>query len=229
MPFEIELLVIPLFLSLVHIVGIYGNYYFHRGLEYVRSFAAGFSVAYVFLILLPELTLLSARANIDTALFSLIGFVIFHEAHKSVFKHKSAIVRLRVVDEIHLITVGVYSFLITFFLSEIVREDLVGGVIVGVIVAAHFLLSEISQAQTGSHKKHTYKLPIMIASTFLGGIVVATDIAGAATTATLFALTAGALVYIAIREEIPQKERGKPFYFLIGTLVLISVRMIFFG
>ena len=215
------LLSIPVALSVVHVFGQTAGVHLHKQADTIRSFAGGFSVAYVFLILLPEIPSPKEVEVVDIAIVALLGFAMFHEAHNYIFKKSKSSRRKSLIDAIHLLTAGSYSFLITFFLVELTKVNVVEGVIVSVIIAIHFILSEITHSKD-VHR--AYKLPIIIASTMAGGLMAVFGLADQLATDVLFALTTGALVYIAIREEIPRAERGKPLFFMVGVFILILVR-----
>ncbi len=219
-----KLLFIPLALALIQYFDIHKLKFITNQREILRSFSAGFSVAYVFLLLFPELPALGIQTHVDTALYTLIGFTIFHEAHKLVFTTKNTTKKNLYLQDVHLITAGFYHFLVTFFLVEISKRDIIQGVIVTAIIATHMILSEISQIDTKIHsKKKTLSITALILG---GGILALLDVLDRSSTTAMFAATAGAIAYIAIREEIPQDNKVKPFYFLNGILVVIILESV---
>jgi len=216
------LLAIPTVLSVAHFVGFTGGARVKGHLSVIRSFAAGFSVSYVFLFLLPEIPRADEVAVVDTAIFALLGFTVFHEAHKFIFSQKSE-GKAKLNDEIHLITFSAYSFLITFFLVELSKVDTIEGIVVSLVIALHFFLTDITQARVSEPVKHNLKMPLAIVATLTGGMLSVFSLTNQAATDVIFALTTGALVYISIREEIPEKG-GRPLVFLAGVLILTLVR-----
>ncbi len=217
----IPLLIIPILLSLVHILSFKSGKLLGRYTEYIRSFTAGFSVAYVFLLLMPDLPPLGLATKIDTALFALVGFTIFHEAHKLVFKQQDVKKRALLMDEVHLFTIGLYSFLVTFFLVEIVKQNYVQGILITFIIAFHLALSEISEEARRISINPSVRVTILVLTSLVGGILAILETLNASVSVALYSITAGAIIYIAIREEIPKRERGKPILFLIGVLIIV--------
>ena len=221
--YTLLLSLIPISLGGSHLLGLYGQHHIKKGKDTLRSFSAGFSVAYVFLILLPELPLLAHSLGVDTALYMLLGFAFFHVAHKYVFKTKQDKLREILNDEIHLITAAVYSFLIAFSLVELAKLNLFKGLLLASVIVVHTMLSEISYVDVNESYVDKIKEPILVLMTFLGGLLAILDLANLFFTALLFSISAGGTIYIAIREEIPQDSVGKPTMFLVGVLLLIVI------
>lgn len=219
------LLLVPIVLATIQYLDLHKITYIRHHREILRSFSAGFSVAYVFLLLFPELPKLGIQTHVDTALYTLLGFSLFHEAHKLVFKEKNKSKKKHYLHNIHLVTAGLYSFLVTFFLVEITKQDLVQGAIITIIIATHMILSEITQVDISVHSKT--KTILITSLTLVGGVLAILSILNVIMTVILFSITAGAIAYIAIREEIPNERTVKPLYFLNGILVLIIVEMLF--
>ena len=193
--------------------------------EYMRSFSAGFSVAYVFLLLLPELPEIEKLTTVDTAVFALLGFTLFHEVHKYILRRQDERKRKHLLDEMHLATAGLYGFLITFFLVELAKASFIQGMFVSVIIALHSVLSEISQTRiVGKDVREFSRVALLVVATLAGGFLSIFGVVNPLLTVILFSITIGALIYIVIREEIPRGEKGKPSFFVIGVLVLILLR-----
>lgn len=53
----------------------------------IISFAAGISIAYLFLVLLPHIYEAAARLHNFIFTFLLLGFVLFHLVEKMIYKH----------------------------------------------------------------------------------------------------------------------------------------------
>ena len=223
---KLLLALIPITLAVVQYLDINKIKYIKTNREHLRSFSAGFSVAYVFLLLFPELPELGIRTNINTALFSLVGFALFHEAHKLVFQQHDKQKKKLLLKDVHLITAGLYSFLVTFFLVEITKQDLFQGIIITAIIAAHMILSEISQVELAKNQTRSRTI-LVTALTLAGGMLALFNLLNVVATTILFAITAGAIAYIAIREEIPNDDRVRPLFFVKGVLVLIILEILF--
>lgn len=224
---ELGLLIIPAGLTYAHMLGTEGKRYFRGSMDFIRSFAAGFSIGYVFLFLIPELSSSRETDLIDSTSLALIGFTLFHASHKFIFKSKTTL-RDSFLDDIHILTAGSYSFLITFSLVEIARQNYLRGLIISLIIALHTVLSDVTQTKTNKEHKNKLKLPILIFSTLLAGFLSVFTLTSPTFTSALFALTTGAIVYIAIREELPSGSSGRPEYFILGVLSILIVHTVVF-
>ena len=223
------LMVIPVGLSLAHYFGIYGHEHYKRFSGLIRSFAAGFSIAYVFLILFPDLPSFGDNVHVNTSMLTLIGFALFHGAHKWVFQASSKSKQALLSDEIHLITAASYSFLISFSLVELLRSEPSQGMLMALVIIIHTLLSEISQVDVGKSYIDQFTTPILVIVTMFGGLLPLFGWINRSLTVTLFSITAGAIIYIAIREELPDDSHGKPSLFFLGVASLILIQWVFIG
>ncbi len=214
-------LLIPLALSLAHYLGIHNAGALADKKGAVRSFAAGFSIGYVFLFLLPELPLLKNLVGVDTAILALLGFSLFHAAHKAVFKGHKWLKTEVTLDEIHLIVAAAYSFMLTYSLVEIALKNLWQGLILGMVIVLHIGLSEVIHTEAKGEVAQSIKIPLMIVFTLLGGVLPIAGLMSAKMNAVLFALTAGAIIYTAVREELPHDSDGEPALFLLGVMSLL--------
>lgn len=220
--FATYLLAVPLSLSLAHYAGFKIHPHSKKSVEILHSFAAGFSIAYVFLILLPEINRLSKDDEFFSMGLALVGFALFHAALKLAFRNTDVKRRQSMIDGIHLATLAVYSFLISFFLVELTIERLKHGIFTLIIILIHTVLSDINQYTMHKSESNTLKIPIVISATLLGGILPFMGFVNRTLEVALFALTAGAIIYISVREEIPTNSSGKPAFFLIGVFMLMT-------
>ncbi len=214
------LLGIPLLLSLAHYLGMRWDLHSKTRIHLLRSLTAGFSVGYVFLILLPEVNLLGTQLAVDPMVLVLAGFVFFHVAHKFIFLTRDKPHKVLLLDEIHIFTAGLYNFLITFSMVELITRNFFKGMIVFMLMLVHTVLVEISHAETSRQSEHA-KMVSLIIATFLGGMLAILGITNLSVTTFLFAVTVGAIIYIAIREEIPRDSATNPIYFILGSSIFI--------
>lgn len=218
---NLPLLVIPLALSIAHYLGIHRKINDPAITKPIRTFAAGFSIAYVFLILLPEVVRLQQLTALNTFALTVFGFASFHVLLKYIFKQRSSKKKVLLLDEVHLFTSGLYSFLLAFSLVELSKVQVGQGIILVILILAHTTLSEISHKEVSKHRKQSQKILVLITCTILGGILPLINIASSELSAILYATSAGAIIYMTIREELPEDDTGKPFLFMCGVLVFI--------
>lgn len=217
---------IPLGISLTHLLGVYGRKMLSGRKEMIRSFASGFSIAYVFLFLLKELPYRSVKGGIDAVLIALIGFSLFHGAHKYIFtRARKAESSQLLLDEIHLVTSAMYSFLVTFSMVEVAQREVWSGLLLAALVMVHLGLTEMSHRFPSNYVRHI-QIPFLVTFTLLGGLVPILGWTNRLMTAIVFGLTSGAVIYTAIREELPNDSEGKPIWFLSGVTSLIVVSLL---
>lgn len=221
------LLFIPLSLSTAHLLGVRYRLKSKKNAEMVTSLAAGFSIGYVFLILLPEVFKLSDTAEFETMIAALAGFVLFHASLKMIFRQKDQTEKANLLDELHLVTLSIYNFLIAFFVVEQTRLDFSRGIVIFVIITAHIMLTELTHKEMDKTKIDNLKLPAAVISSFVGGVLAIAEVTSQSVTALLFSLTAGAIIYISIREELPKESSGSPALFILGAFIVTIIIQLF--
>lgn len=217
---------IPIGLALVHFLARGADLHLHRFSNLVKSLAAGFSVTYVFLFLLPELYLYQTITSINLSAVMMMGFTLFHGAHKYVYRAKHHDFSRLFLDEIHLVSSTLYNLLISFTLTQLIRVDAINAWILAWVVVIHILLSEITHASTTSNKSNVWKTRLIVLANLVGGFVGLIGSLPVSFVAVIYALTVGSLVYISIREELPRDSQGKPLMFVLGVAILIAVATI---
>lgn len=222
---NLPLIFIPFALALAHYIGLHRSIKDKSILQNLRSFSGGFSVAYVFLIVFPEIYRLNTQSSVDTLVLTVIGFALFHVLLKFIFKQRSSKKRTLLLDEIHTGTAALYSFLLSFSLVEISKQNVSTSMILVVLVILHTTLSELSHKELTHHAKAPWKTPVLITATLLGGLFPIINLATTSLTAILYAFAAGAIMYITIREEVPEGKEGRPGLFLMGVFLLIIAKL----
>lgn len=214
------LFIIPLLLWGSHYAGLTFDVKSKRNIEILQSLAAGISIGYVFLILIPEVNRVGLEARVETMSLMLFGFVFFHSALKFVFKQKDLRRKEVLVDEIHLLAVSVYNFFITFSLIELIKNNTVEGLLLLFLITVHSTLSELSHHELHHHENRSLKTPTILLAAFAGALVPIFIQVDMLLRSVIFSFTAGAIIYISIREELPNGNKGKPFFFIIGAIFI---------
>ena len=94
----------------------------------VISFAAGISIAYLFLNLLPHTYEAAAHLKNFVFVFLLLGFVLFHLAEKFIYKHADQKKLARELKEVHSISFFFYYFIIGIVLYDKVLTSQLEGI-----------------------------------------------------------------------------------------------------
>ena len=113
----------------------------------VISFAAGISIAYLFLNLLPHTYEAAGHLKNFVFIFLLLGFVLFHLAEKFIYKHADKKKLARELKEIHSISFFLYYFMIGIVLFDKTKISLWEGMLLFIPIALHAALSTVSLSQ----------------------------------------------------------------------------------
>lgn len=204
------------------------------------SAAAGVSVAYVFVDILPELATQNQalRASAQGAmlfaeqrvyLLTLLSFVVMYGIDHIVLSRRAG--RQGSVERgecdaaywLHIAGYAAYSALIGYLLVErVVRGYAALGVYV-LAMAVHFLVvnHSLSEEHGKIYSRHGHWL--LAASVLAGWAVGATLTISDATFARLFALLAGGVVITSLRSELPDDRNGRFWPFCFGSVTFAIV------
>lgn len=206
------------------------------------SVAAGVSVAYVFVDILPELgarhrefveaagaALLFAEQRIYLA--ALAGFLFFYGLEHLVLAsrgpdipHDGAKIK-RAAFQLRIGGYALYSWLIGYLLlSRLIQGRLALG-LYGVAMALHFAIIGNGLMRDHGHAFHRRGRWLLTASVLAGWLTSATAPVGEIILARLFAFVAGGVVMTSMNEELPRDHEGRFWWFVLGaagyTLVLL--------
>jgi zinc transporter ZupT len=108
-----------------------------------------------------------------------------------------------------------------------VREGITAGALFLVPVALHSFLSGASMSSIHGDVRESLPTKFLLSISTLAGLVVALFI-GIPPTASniLVSLIAGILLYVIVREFLPDKTEGRPLYFIIGLAVFVGVSLL---
>jgi len=192
----------------------------------IISFAAGISIAYLFLHLLPETYEAADHIRGWVFVFLLAGFAVFHLIEKYIYQHAERERLVRDLKEIHSVSFFVYHFVVGVALAGKFEEGMLEGLLFLVPVAFHAGLSTASLSGIhGDIRERTSVRVLLSLSTLLGVVFAAFVRIPPALELSLVSFVAGVLLYIIVREFLPQKEKGEPAYFVFGLLVFAVVNL----
>ncbi len=183
----------------------------------IFSFAAGISISYLFLDLLPHTYEAAASLKNWVFVFLLLGFSIHHLSEKYIYQHAE---QDKISQELHVVhSVGffLYYFVVGIVIKEKIQDSILEGALFMIPIGLHAALSTASLAQI--HGDIREKLGAKIALSFptLLGVIFAMLISIPATVDNIMvSLIAGILLYIFVKEFIPEKKKGEPLLFLLG-------------
>lgn len=186
------------------------------------SFAAGVSISFIFLSLMPEIY--SGALNINRLLFFsvLFGFAIFHLLEKHIRQHYTRAKFKKEHQIIHSSTSFIYFFVVGFILVKIAESDQIRSILFFIPILFHVVIDSLPRRAT---KKRHYRA-LFASSAFLGSIVAIFIDFGTTFNLAILGIIGGALLYTVIREVLPKEREGKPLYFIVG-LLLYTVLILF--
>lgn len=204
------------------------------------SAAAGVSVAYVFVDVLPELaaqnqTLREAAAGESffdeqrIYLLALLSFVVMYGIEHIVLsrrdRRREAVARKErdPVYWLHLAGFTAYSALIGYLLVERAERGHAALAVYAFAMAIHFVVVNHALAEEHGdlYRRHGHWV---LAASVLAGWALGTTVALSETAfARLFALLAGGVVITSLQAELPDDRRGRFWPFCLGAVIFAVV------
>ena len=195
----------------------------------IISFSAGILISFIFLEALPEISFGSSIVGFNIYIILLAGFASFHVVEKYFYQHRTEHSDLAYrLKELHVLGFFVNHFILGFAL--VLFFELPGRLsVLGYAVFIPFALHTVSSALSlryiiaGVANTDIWKT-VLSGSVFLGAITsfVLYEVITAATFYIMFAFIVGILLYIIIRDMLPQGRMGNPLFFVIGLLLSMS-------
>jgi len=193
----------------------------------IISFSAGLFIAFIFLYILPEVFAGVEILGDTIFLLLLLGFVIFHVAEKYIYQHvKNKDEMLKDLAGIHTMGFFLNHFVVGMLLYFSTDPD---KGILGILVFLPLLLHTLSSSLSLNHiDRHFNSRPLSILIAFspvFGALFAMLLQINVGVHYTFYSFAIGALLYIVVRDMLPQKGEGKPIFFIIG--LVISAILIF--
>jgi len=189
----------------------------------VISFAAGISISYLFLNLLPHTYEAADHLKNFVFVFLLLGFVLFHLAEKFIYKHADRKKLAKELKEVHSISFFLYYFMIGIVLFDKAQTSLLEGMLLFVPIALHASLSTASLAQIHGDIRESSGTKILLSLSSILGMTFAMLVPIPSIMDNIFvSMIAGILLYIIVKEFLPEKEKGQPMFFLLGVFLFIG-------
>jgi zinc transporter ZupT len=233
-------------LVLVHLIA--GKLRFLEGIPRSRwlSMACGVSVAYVFIHIFPDLQEAQSRmegswnflplVEHHVYLVALLGLSIFYGLERMVKSSQKRGESSAPGDGhgtppagvfwLHILSFGVYNFLIGYLLVHREEQDVRGLLFFFVALALHFLINDYGLRQ--DHKDTYERLGrwILSGAILIGWVAGLATQVNQATTDVLFAFLAGGIILNVLKEELPEERRSRFSAFALGA-VAYAVLLLF--
>ena len=188
------------------------------------SFAAGVSIGYLFLDLLPH-TYTAAEVLKDSVfLFLLLGFALVHVVEKYFYRHWESRALEERLKSFHTLTFFLYYFLIGSVLLELVQRELYEGFLFVIPIGLHAGLigASLSEVHGQFSPGLTEKLALSLAAPLGVGLATFFTIGPVMHNIVISGLS-GILLYVFVREFLPERERGEPLFFILGLLLFFTL------
>ena len=201
---------------------------FHRR---ILSFAAGVSVAYVFIHLLPELETAKNVFMRKTAhsslpfpeyrvyLSAMLGFMLFHGLEHMLVRMKSAEEKTRdLASVLHIAGFAVYAWLISYLLVRSIEREPVPTALYAIAMGLHFLaIDHALRREHASLYEGAGKNVLALAALAGWAVGLLTEL-HKPTVITLLGILSGAIIMNSMIMELPREKEGKFVSFLCGGL-----------
>lgn len=197
------------------------------------SLAAGVSLAYVFLELLPELSAAQREFEHNGAslvpkqayLLALAGIGVFYALEVLALASRRASLRRGGADYtgtlffgVHILFFAAYNFLIGDLLHGVSARGSLAAILLGLVLALHFYMADDGLRRHHSHRYHDWGRWVLAAS-LVAGYVAGSRIAPDARPV-LWALVTGGLILNTVKEEMPKDKESCLISFFSGATVL---------
>lgn len=201
------------------------------------SAAGGASVAYVFILLLPEVSEAAAVAGelrgeaflAEQLLYltALLGFIVFYGVEVFVAQRRTGSVEKdREIFRFHMVVFTLYSAIIGYLLFHQEVESLANLSLYALAMAFHFQVTDYGLSRHHGDEFHRLGRWVLAAGTLAGGVVgFTTESAGLGLTL-LYGFLAGAIVLNVIKEELPEIDESRFAAFVLGAFLYTVVLLL---
>ena len=188
----------------------------------LRSFAAGLSIAYLLLYLLPELYGGIQEFERTLFLFVLLGAMAFHIVEKYIYQHEGRDKRIFDLRVLHAVAFLIYHIIIGIIIVSINAVSSIGGVLFFIPILFYTLASQVSLSNLHAHVTEKIFLRMLLSGSTLFGVLLASFIlVPQALHYSLLAFIAGALLYNVMVEVVPKEKEGDILFFIFGSISYI--------
>ncbi|WP_435360540.1 hypothetical protein [Haloarchaeobius sp. DFWS5] len=189
------------------------------------SAAGGASVAYVFVLLFPEVSEIVLEVadrgfflEKFVTLFALLGFVVFYGVEVFVAQERrEEPEESPLVFYGHVATFGAYNVLIGYLLVYQERPGLANLTLYALAMAFHFLVNDASLRRHHGDLYVDFGRWVLAGAVLAGALIALVLKVNELLVAVLFAFLAGSIVFNVVKDEVPSVEESKFFAFSVGA------------
>ncbi len=196
----------------------------------IRSLAAGISLTYLLIYLLPELYGGALEIKRLLILFVLLGAVSFHLIEKWFYQHHKKEKLFFELKALHAIFFFLYHFVIGIVLVAITAINNIAGLLFFIPILFYTAASQVSLSRLHAHLTEKLIVRFILSTSTLFGIMLAILLTiPNQVYFSLLAFVAGALLYNVMVDVIPKEQDGSVLFFLLGTIAYLILIIIFGG
>jgi zinc transporter ZupT len=186
----------------------------------IISLAAGISIGYLFLHLLPETYQEAEFLKHWVFVFLLAGFALVHLAEKFAHKHAQRRELVTELKIIHLVIFFIYYFMVGMMIEDKARIGIFEGVLFVIPIALHSAFSTSSLTEMHGKVRESLAVKILMSAAPILGSVLAIGVPiPPVVDSILTSFIAGVLIFVFVKEFLPQGRKGEPAFFVIGLAV----------
>ncbi len=207
------------------------------------SLGSGVSVAYIFVHVLPDLSVAQkefqdqmqvlALLEHHVYLLALVGMLAFYGLERA-----AKVSRQQSLEEggddatqpgvfwLHMASFSVYNALIGYLLVHREEPGLWSLIVYVIAMALHFLVNDYSLSEDHKHSYQHIGRWVLSAAIILGWVVGTHSDISKAATATLFAFLSGSIILNVLKEELPQARESRFWTFALGAIGYSSLLML---
>jgi len=189
----------------------------------IISLGAGICIGYLILHLLPETYQEAAFLKQWVFLALLAGFAFTHLAEKYAYKHAKRAKLVHELKIIRLVVFFLYYIVVGISLADKVETGILDGVMFLVPIAIHTALSTSALARIHGRVKESIAVKLLMSVSSLLGVALAIIVPiPPIVDSFLTSFIAGVLLYVFVKEFLPEERKGEPFFFILGIIIFLA-------
>jgi len=218
-----DIYIIAVILSIViGAVHILGNRLAIRNKEHnlkIISFAAGVSITYIFMELIPMITEAAILINRYLFLSALVGFSIHLFIEKLIYKHKIKHGLIKKMGNEENLFYFAHHFILGIIFVTFLEENLIRGLLFFFIIMVYIFVSNLPTPLERSISKEIFLSSSTLLGTLFGILLVKVLSVSNLIIFALVGISTGILFFTITRHQIPFYKRGKLRYFALGSII----------
>ncbi len=192
----------------------------------IMSFAAGISLTYLLLFLLPELYEGVQALQKLLFVFVLFGALAFHLVEKYIYQHEKKNKIMRDLSIVHALSFFTYHFIVGVVLVNLLQRNILTGVLFLLPILSFTAVGQVSLREIRGKLIEKNMVRLGLSAATLIGVIEAIYLPLPPTAFySLMGFVAGAMLYQVMRENIPSERYGNAVWFLIGAFLYTLIIM----